>query len=310
MNLSYVETFYWAATLHSITDAAKKMHIVPQAASQRIRVLERELKTRLIVRKEGQFRLTRMGERFLVDATRLLVIWREIQGELGLSADAARTLRIGAMESVLHAWLIPWIERLRRDWPKVELELTVETTEGLHGLVKRGAIDLVFSADPFHTDGVCTRALSALPMIFVGDRSRHVNDSYVLAELANHGILTFQRGSQPYVRLQELLRQQNIASARVHAISSVSAMLRLVELGFGVATLPLAVIEQLSERQHGLKPLRCDSQLSDLTVYASWRSDPSSTLMDNLVDSASAFISEQTGLVRLQKLTGSRPTNV
>jgi hypothetical protein len=36
-------------------------------------------------------------------------------------------MRIGAIESVLHSWLIPWLEGCAPA-TRVELELTVETT--------------------------------------------------------------------------------------------------------------------------------------------------------------------------------------
>ncbi|MES2386067.1 MAG: hypothetical protein V4593_16080 [Pseudomonadota bacterium] len=29
----------------------------------------------------------------------------------------ALSMRIGAIESVLHAWLLPWLEKLRTDYP-------------------------------------------------------------------------------------------------------------------------------------------------------------------------------------------------
>lgn len=289
MNLDYIETFYWAATFKSTSDAAKKMNIVPQAAAYRISMLERALKQNLIDRQERQFRLTRAGEKFLPEAKRLLEIWHNSQLEHSLQADHAPKLRIGAMESVLHTWLIPWIERLRLDWPAIELELTVETTDGLHELVRRGAIDLVFSAAALHGDNACTRAFPALRMVFVGDRKRYSEDSYTLADLADSGILTFQRGSQPHTQLLYLLRQSQIDSARVHAISSVAAMLRLVMLGFGVATLPEAAVEVLTARG-GLVPLCCDTELVELPVNANWRADPGSQSIDSLVESAYSFV--------------------
>jgi DNA-binding transcriptional LysR family regulator len=289
MNLDYIETFYWAATFKSTSDAAKKMNIVPQAAAYRIMMLERSLKQNLVDRQERQFRLTRAGEKFLPEAKRLLELWRSVQSDGGREGAQASKLRIGAMESVLHTWLIPWLEHLRVDLPAIELELTVETTDGLHELVRRGSIDLVFSAGPMTGDHACTRAFPALRMVFVGDRQRHSETSYTLADLAHSGILTFQRGSQPHTQLITLLRQCQIDGARVHAISSVSAMLRLVMLGFGVATLPEAAMEALAVRG-SLVPLCCETELVELPVNANWRADPSSQSIDSLVDSAYRFV--------------------
>ena len=76
----------------------------------------------------------------------------------------AASLRIGAIESMLHSWLIPWIERLRGEQAGLGLELTVETTPVLMDQIQRGAQDIVFAALPGGGDGVRNRPLPAMPM--------------------------------------------------------------------------------------------------------------------------------------------------
>jgi DNA-binding transcriptional LysR family regulator len=189
---------------------------------------------------------------------------------------------------VLHSWLIPWIEQLRAEQPGLELELTVETTPMLTDLVRRGALDLVLAALPVHADGLHTRALPPMPMVFVGKRELHKRRRYTLEQLAGAELLTFQRGSQPHVALLDVLRSEGLGNARVHAISSISAMVRLVADGFGVATLPRAAIERIEETE-GLRQLSCETKLLPLPIHASWRADPSSGAINAIVESASAF---------------------
>jgi DNA-binding transcriptional LysR family regulator len=288
MNLSFVEAFYWVATLKSVSRAAEKLFLTQSAMSARIAVLEEELNTPLLDRRDKHFRLTPAGARFLADAERLLQLWREIKTGLGSGPQRAVSLRIGAIESVLHSWLIPWLERLRGEHPGLKLELTVETTPVLLELVRRGALDLALAALPVHADGVHTRALPSMPMVFVGKRALHKRRKYTLEQLAQDELLTFQRGSQPHVALLDMLRGAGLESARVHAISSISAMVRLVAGGFGVATLPHAAIERLAATE-GLRPLPCDTELVPLPIHASWRTDPTSDVIDAIVESASVF---------------------
>lgn len=288
MNLSFVEAFYWVATLKSVSRAAEKLFLTQSAVSARIAVLEEELKTPLLDRRDKHFRLTPAGTRFLADAERLLTLWREIKTGLGSGTQRAMSLRMGAIESVLHSWLIPWLERLRVEQPGLELELMVETTPVLLELMRRGALDLVLAALPVHADGVHTRALPSMPMVFVGKRALHKQRKYTLAQLARDELLTFQRGSQPHVALLDLLRGAGLEAARVHTSSSISAMVRLVAVGFGVATLPHAAIERLAATE-GLRPLPCDAELVPLPLHASWRADPTSNVLDAIVESAVAF---------------------
>lgn len=289
MNLRFVEAFYWAVTLKSVTRAAEKLFVTQSALSSRIAALETELGVLLLDRRDKQFRLTTAGTRFQRHAERLLNLQRDIRAEFGGGAQGALSLRIGVIESVLHSWLVDWVQALRRQHPALQLELTVETTPVLLDHMRRGAADLVLAALPADGDGVRTRALSAMPMVFAGHRQRHTKRRWTLAELcAQDELLTFQRGSQPHVTLLDLCRRQGVEAPRVHAISSISAMVQLVESGFGVATLPHAAVVRLAERT-ALKPLNCQSLLTPLPIHLSWRDDPATPAAAQALESVLAF---------------------
>jgi DNA-binding transcriptional LysR family regulator len=101
-------------------------------------------------------------------------------------------------------------------------------------------------------------------------------------------LLTFQKGSQPHVTLLDLFRAHRMEPKKVHAISSISAMVQLVQGGFGVALLPRAAVERLTGFAR-LKPLTCDAKLQSLPIHASYRTDPSSKTVETVVQSAVAF---------------------
>jgi DNA-binding transcriptional LysR family regulator len=119
----------------------------------------------------------------------------------------------------------------------------------------------------------------------VGKRELHTRRRYTLAQLAREEWVTFQRGSQPHLALLELLREAGLRDVRVHTTSSISAMVRLIAGGFGIATLPHAAIERFAEPE-GLRLLPCDTALVPLPIHASWRTDPTSRVIDSIVESA------------------------
>lgn len=80
----------------------------------------------------------------------------------------------------------------------------------------------------------------------------------------------------------------------MHAISSISAMAQLVEAGFGVATLPRAVVDGLARRLP-LRVLPSEGTLEPLPIYASYRDDPSSLLLEAAVSSAVVHGSHRAG---------------
>ena len=292
MNLRFVEAFYWVASLKSVTRAAEKLFLTQSAMSSRIAALETELGVLLLDRRDKQFRLTVAGARFFTYAQRLLELQREVKAEMGSGAPLAVSMRIGAIESVLHSWLIPWIEKLRADHPALELELTVETTPILVEQVRRGTQDLVFAALPAAADGVRTRALPPMEMVFMGNAQLHRKRTYTLGDLAQCEMLTFQRGSQPHVTLLDRFRQAGVEPKRVHTISSISAMVQLVQGGFGVATLPSQAVKRLLVSPD-LRQLPCKAVLQPLPIHASYREDPSSRAIEIVVRSAFNFIEAQ-----------------
>jgi len=226
---------------------------------------------------------------------------REIKGEMGAgSAQRAVTLRIGAIESVLHSWLIDWVHEMRRGNPDVELELTVETTPVLVDQIHRGALDIAFAALPSVGERLRSRALPPMAMVFVGHGQIHRKRRYTLVDLAAFDLLTFQRGSQPHVGLMDLFRDAGVGPKRVHNISSISAMVQLVEGGFGIATLPLAAVKRLAERLP-LKPLKCEATLPPLPVHASYRDDPTSMVAQGVVEAVVEYVGGGKGLSRSSK---------
>lgn len=291
MNLRFVEAFYWVASLKSISRAAEKLFLTQSAMSSRISTLEEELGVLLLDRGHNQlrqFKLTAAGARFLVYADKLLALQREVKAEMGSGEAMSVSMRIGAIESVLHSWLIPWLEKLRADHPGLELELTVETTPILMEQVSRGALDVVFAVLPAASTGVRHHALPPMDMAFVGNPLLHKKRTYSLAELADMELLTFQKGSQPHVTLLDLFKRHKLEPKKVHAISSISAMVQLVQGGFGVALLPRAAVARLGGFAR-LKPLAVDAKVEALPIHASYRIDPMADSVEVVVQSALAF---------------------
>jgi DNA-binding transcriptional LysR family regulator len=292
LNQRFVEAFYWVATFKSMTRAAEKLCITQSAVSSRVAALEEELRVLLIDRRDKtQFSLTNAGLRFLGYAERLMALHKELRQEMGSEPQGARLLRVGAIESVLHTWLIPLLEHLRDTHAQLQLELTVEITPVLGEQIKRGNLDLVFSAASIAGVDLSSRPLPAMEMVFVGPKSMKHKRRFGLTEILSHELMTFQRGSQPHVALLEMLRGVGIEPPRLHTVSSIPAMVRLVEAGFGIATLPRIAAQHLLKR-HEIAILPCEEQLTPLPVQADYRIDPGSSALTHVIRDALAFVEQ------------------
>jgi DNA-binding transcriptional LysR family regulator len=307
MNLRFVEAFLWVARLKSVTRAAEKLCLTQSAVSSRVASLEEELGVSLIDRRERHFRLTHAGSRFLVFAQRLLEIQRELKNEIGTPEPQAMTLRIGGIESILHTWLIPLVEHLRSTQPQVEFELTVEMSPVIAEQVRRGGLDLAFAVIPAAGEGIRVEAMPAMEMVFVGRRADARHKGWTLAEILERDVLTFQRGSQPHVALVDLIRKSGLESRRIHTISSISALVRLVECGFGIATLPRAAVVNLA-RGSDLAILDAVPRLTPLPIHASHWTYPGAPQLDQAIRDAIDFVRHFAGETPAAKKPRSKRT--
>lgn len=291
MNLRFVEAFVWVVRLQSITRAAEKLFLTQSAVSSRIAALEEELGVPLVDRRDRVFRLTNAGNRFLSYAERFLALQHDVKRELGAPEQLPLSLRVGSIETVLHTWLIPLVEWLKEKKPYLEFELNIEMTHVLNEQVRRGGLDLIFSAAPAVGQGLVNEALPAMEMIFTGPAAMAGSPELSIDDLLARELLTFQRGSQPHVALLESLHGAGVANKRVHTISSISALVKLVESGFGLATLPRAAAQELS-RRHGIAILQSELKLPPLPLYASYWNHPAAPALEEAIAEALAFTRE------------------
>ena len=121
--LNALRAFEAAARLGGLGRAASELHVTHGAVSRQVRLLEEELGTALFRREGRGLRLTDAGLR-LAEATG--TAFAQIEASVrGLRRGAEPGTRVvGLPASVLARWMIPRLERLRRDLPAVQLHLS------------------------------------------------------------------------------------------------------------------------------------------------------------------------------------------
>lgn len=140
-------------------------------------------------------------------------------------------------------------------------------------------------------------------MVFVGTTARHAKPEYSLSELATEGFITFQTRSIVHQELQDLLHAEGLAQCRVDTVSSVLVMLRLVEDGAGVATLPRLLVERANNSR--LRILRCSTELNPIPLWLSWRKQRNSRSVSVAMDLLQAVLDES---IPSERRSRTKPT--
>jgi DNA-binding transcriptional LysR family regulator len=90
-----------------------------------------------------------------------------------------------------------------------------------------------------------------------------------VAQLTERPVITMNPGSQPHSALKDLCQSEGIRAPRIHCVSSISAIVRLVQAGFGVAVIPLApVSDQISSG--ALTVIPCTAALTPQRLVVSY----------------------------------------
>lgn len=282
MNVRFLETFVWLAQLRNFRMTAEKLHTTQAAVSSRIATLEQDLGVRLFDRGARDVTLTLDGSKALVYAERLVRTMQEMRESMADRTLYAGTIRIGVIESIIHSWFPQFMVSVHRGYPRLELELTDDTTIHLIDQFSRGNLDLVLQTDSIVGPMVQNLALCDLPLRWVG--ATHLglhNEALTLPDLAAFPILSFSRNSGPHKFIERLFDHHVGKPVRVNCMTSASALVRLVVDGFGVALLPPAIIAR--ELQEGsVQLLKLDVEMPALPLIGSFRTSPENPLFEQI----------------------------
>ncbi|MFM0250819.1 LysR family transcriptional regulator [Paraburkholderia sediminicola] len=248
MNTRFLESFMLVVELGSFRAVAERLHVTQAAISNRIASLEEEIGARVFVRDPGDLRLTPVGLRLISYGERMLELQRDIIQLGRTDQQLLGSVRIGAIESVVHTWLVGFMQHLQSSYPGIEVQLSSEATERLHRSLRDGDVDIALQTDQMIGEGIVSRACLPMTMGWVGPPDSAFELDGDLRLLLSRPTVTMSRGSQPYLVLKDLYRRVDLPMGKVHCVSSIAAIVRLVKCGFGNALLPLAPVREEIER--------------------------------------------------------------
>jgi DNA-binding transcriptional LysR family regulator len=201
--------------------------LTPAAITQRIRVLEDEIGTRLLIRSGRTVTTTEAGAAILVRSRNVLVEIRDLKS---LAADSTLSgeLRLGAVPSSTGGFLPDALKGMMQKHPRVVFSLTRGQAPDLYRRITRGELDAaIIAAPPFTIPKSC------------GWRTL-VEEPFVLLRL----ILR----QEPFIRqprngwtgriVDAYLRKLNIRPRHRFEAPGIAEIAVLVDRGVGVSIVP------------------------------------------------------------------------
>lgn len=142
MDIDDIKIFIEINNFHSISAAAHALVLTQSTVSRRLLILENELNVRLFSRGKGcgLVSLTPAGERFLLLAEQIVSLADEAASLQRL--DAVRHLSVGAPDSIASYMLKEFFNRLLRQKPAWDLEISIHDSLPICEMVANRTADV------------------------------------------------------------------------------------------------------------------------------------------------------------------------
>ncbi|MEJ6392982.1 LysR family transcriptional regulator [Gymnodinialimonas sp. 2305UL16-5] len=273
MTFEQLRTFLWVARLGGFRKASERLHLSQPAVSTRIANLEAELQAKLFERGPGDLILTKKGQQLLSYAEQMLFVEEEIKQRVGNPSETEGLFRIGASETIAQAWLPAFIQAFSTEFPRVNVDLTVDISGNLRSGVLDRRLDLVFLMGPVSEFSVKNVALPRFDLHWY--KAAHLHD----VELPDIPIISYSSQTRPYRELTSELARRYGPKSRVFSSASLSASLKMIAAGIAVGPYPRVLAaphlaaHEVVEFDPGFVP-------SPLEFTASYLAEPRSFLVE------------------------------
>ena len=226
--------------------AAQRCFVSQPTLSIAIKKLEEELSVSLFDRSSNEVITTEAGTRIIAQARRVL---EEADRIKHLATEEQNELegafKLGLIFTVAPYLLPKLIFALRTNAPKMPLMLEENYTHVLTESLKRGDLDAIVIAEPFHEPGVVTTPLYDEPFFVIVPKGHPFEelDSVTTSQLAEEQVLLLTEGNclrdQVLESCSELAARQKILGlTNTLQGSSINTVRHMVASGLGISILP------------------------------------------------------------------------
>lgn len=295
MELRHLRYFKVVADEGHITRAAEKIGIQQPPLSLQIKALEDELDVKLFYRKPRGVELTKAGEAFYEQTSKILQdVEKAVLTTQQIKRGDQGAVTVGFTSSVIfHGSTKRSIHNFRKQYPAVNLSLQEFGSVELVEEIAEHKIDVAF----VRTNAVQVPDIKIHHLCDEGFRlalpsGHNLLDKEIvnIKELATEPFIMYRRSSLPgiYDRLISVLVSNGITPNIIQEAPRVGAALNLVAAGMGIAIVPESLCVSHSE-DVGYRRIKCRQPLTTSILLACRKSDGSQAVKNFINTARNAF---------------------
>ena len=245
--------FYYAAKYGNITAAARALFLSQPTVSQCILNMEHELNCTLFIRSKKGVTLTPEGDilyKHVSIACRH--IWEaeeEINSAIHLSDG---TIRIGATETTLHHYLLPYLKNFKENYPDIKLKISNSNTPSALKALSAGLIDFaIIVTDSKYPENYQVYPLSEFQDILIGGSKYKELCSHPLSldELCSYPLICMEPGTVTRQFLDDFFISHGARLSPDIELETTDLITPIAENNLGIGFVPYDFARQKLEQK-------------------------------------------------------------
>ena len=237
MDIRFLESLVAVVENGSISAAARTQGLTATAISQRVRALEQEFGSELLLRSGHSAMPSQACLNLLPRARSLIEETAKLKRDFG-NFSLAGSFRIGAIETVLSELIPTVVKNISKDAPDCDLSIKPGTSIQLYEMLEKDQIDLAVIVEPPFTIPKIYHYEELVSQPYVLIQSAH-NGPVSQSDLMQQPIILYDRkswgGLEAWQWLSKHANPQNIL-CELDAMGTIAAM---VKNGLGISLLPV-----------------------------------------------------------------------
>ncbi len=239
MDTRTLQIFKAVVDAGTVSKAAESLNYVQSNVTARVRRLEEELGAQLFYRSRQGMTLTPAGEVLLGYADQALHVIDTAHRAMAEMAGTESPLRLGSMESTLAARLPAVLAELRRQRPKIRLDIVSGPTDDLVEALLAHRLDAALVGGRIHHPDILQEVAFTEEIVLVTDTG--VVD---LAQVENRLLLVFKQGCSYRALAEQWLRTSGLAPVDISELGTLDGILGCVAAGVGMTLMPKSVVDR------------------------------------------------------------------
>lgn len=239
MNIDFelYRIFYVVANNGNITKASLELNISQPAISKSIKNLEEQLGGTLFVRTKRGVILTEEGQEFYKYIKQAIEYISSAENKFNeLSNLESGTIRIGTSTTLTKEFLLPFLEKFHKLYPKINIQITTGISSSLFLKLRNGLIDIVIlnlKNKPYDSDFEIIPC-KEIHDTFAVSPSFKISNKISIDELNNYPLILQAKGSNTRSFLDEFTLSKNMILKPTMELTSYSLVNEFTKLGLGI----------------------------------------------------------------------------